>query len=107
MVGTHSNLEISKFAVDNLKQLANKFLEKEELSSYTYQKDFLKPFEAILLHNLHTRSDVKDLIIACAVSMAARKAKNIKSGWTVLFNIYRLAANDTDDHNITTTLKCF
>ena len=39
--------------------------------------------------------------------MAARKAKNIKSGWTVLFNIYRLAANDTDENNIINTLRCF
>ena len=38
--------------------------------------------------------------------MASMMAKNIRSGWSVLFNIYRLAANDTDRQNIRDTLNC-
>ncbi len=38
--------------------------------------------------------------------MATMMAKNIRSGWSVLFNIYRLAASDTDRQNIRDTLTC-
>ena len=42
------NKEIAMTAIDSLKQLAFKYLEKDELSNYNFQKEFLKPFEEIL-----------------------------------------------------------
>jgi brefeldin A-inhibited guanine nucleotide-exchange protein len=44
-VGSHPNLNVSIFAIDSLRQLADKFLIKEEFASFNFQKDFLKPFE--------------------------------------------------------------
>ena len=44
-VGSHENLNVSIFAIDSLRQLADKFLIKEEFASFNFQKDFLKPFE--------------------------------------------------------------
>jgi len=35
------------YAIDSLRQLAMKFLAKDELANYHFQKDFLKPFELI------------------------------------------------------------
>lgn len=39
------------FAVDSLRQLSMKFLEKGELANFRFQKDFLRPFEHIMKKN--------------------------------------------------------
>lgn len=50
-VGCMENQDVAFFAVDNLRQLSIKFLEKGELANYSFQKDFLRPFEYIMQHN--------------------------------------------------------
>jgi len=69
VVGSHSNLHIAIYAIDSLRQLADKFLLKDEFGHYHFQKDFLKPFETIMLNNLHTRIEVKDYIVMCIATM--------------------------------------
>lgn len=64
--------------------------------SFNFQKDFLKPFEQIMLNNMHTRSDIKDYIVTCITSICATKTVYIKSGWSVIINIFTLAAQDTE-----------
>jgi brefeldin A-inhibited guanine nucleotide-exchange protein len=44
-VGSHQNSMIAQFAIDSLRQLADKFLMIEEFQSFSFQKDFLSPFE--------------------------------------------------------------
>ena len=44
-------LQQAEFAVDSLRQLSMKFLEKGELPNFRFQKDFLKPFEQIIKRN--------------------------------------------------------
>ena len=46
-VGCMPNVEIANAAVDALRQLSMKFLEKGELANYSFQKDFLRPFECV------------------------------------------------------------
>ena len=36
------------YAVDSLRQLAMKFLERDELANYTFQNDFLRPFVVVM-----------------------------------------------------------
>ena len=36
-VGCHSNLSVAMYAVDSLRQLAMKFLMRDELANYTFQ----------------------------------------------------------------------
>ena len=50
-VCTHNNENVAYFALDALRQLAVRFLEKEELPHFKFQKDFLKPFEYTMTHN--------------------------------------------------------
>lgn len=50
-VGSHQSTDISFFAVDSLRQLSMKFLEKGEFANFRFQKDFLKPFEIIMKNN--------------------------------------------------------
>ncbi len=52
--GCHPNKQVSIYAVDSLRQLANKFLEKDELANFQFQKMFLKPFEYIMAHTPST-----------------------------------------------------
>jgi hypothetical protein len=61
--GCHPNLRIAMYAVDSLRQLAIKFLEKEELASYQYQREFLNPFVLIIENN--SLLDVHELVIRC------------------------------------------
>jgi brefeldin A-inhibited guanine nucleotide-exchange protein len=53
-VGCHPNEEIAFFAIDSLRQLSMKFLEKGELPNFRFQKDFLRPFETIMKKNRYT-----------------------------------------------------
>jgi brefeldin A-inhibited guanine nucleotide-exchange protein len=49
--GCNQNEEVAFFAVDSLRQLSMKFLEKGEFANFRFQKDFLKPFEHIMKRN--------------------------------------------------------
>jgi brefeldin A-inhibited guanine nucleotide-exchange protein len=51
---------VAFFALDALRQLAMRFLEKEELSHFRFQKDFLRPFEHTMVHNSHV--DARDMV---------------------------------------------
>jgi brefeldin A-inhibited guanine nucleotide-exchange protein len=42
---------VAFFAVDSLRQLSMKFLEKGEFPNFRFQKEFLKPFEVIMKKN--------------------------------------------------------
>lgn len=44
------------YATDSLRQLAMKFLAKDELANYHFQKDFLKPFESIMQQQTSTQT---------------------------------------------------
>jgi len=59
-VGTHSNLAVANFAVDSLRQLSMKFLEKGELAHFQFQKDFLSPFDYIYAR--HPDIGIRDMV---------------------------------------------
>lgn len=48
------------YAIDSLRQLAMKFLAKDELANFHFQKDFLKPFESIIQQ--HTSIQTRDMV---------------------------------------------
>ena len=49
------------YAVDSLRQLAMKFLERDELANYSFQNDFLKPFVVVM--RLSRALEIRELII--------------------------------------------
>jgi brefeldin A-inhibited guanine nucleotide-exchange protein len=61
-VGCHDNESISMGAINSLRQLAVKFLDKDELTNFHYQREFLKPFLNVFLQNsnIKLRSLVKN-----------------------------------------------
>jgi len=70
-----------------------KFLEKDELSNYKFQTEFLKPFDYVFTH--HSSTDVKWQVVRCMYQMVLVKAHNIKSGWRTLLRVFIAAAQDT------------
>ncbi|XP_076017274.1 brefeldin A-inhibited guanine nucleotide-exchange protein 1 isoform X3 [Genypterus blacodes] len=101
-VGCNSNEDVAIFAVDSLRQLSMKFLEKGELANFRFQKDFLRPFEHIMKKNslrcVSPRSPtIRDMVVRCIAQMVNSQAGNIRSGWKNIFSVFHLAASDQDE----------
>jgi brefeldin A-inhibited guanine nucleotide-exchange protein len=86
----HNNPNVSFFALDALRQLAMRFLEKEELSHFQFQKDFLKPFEYTMIHN--TNSDARDMVLQCLQQMIQARSDTLRSGWRTMFGVFSAAS---------------
>ncbi|KAJ3033191.1 Brefeldin A-inhibited guanine nucleotide-exchange protein 2 [Rhizophlyctis rosea] len=84
-VGLHPSLHVSTFAVDSLRQLSMKFLEREELGHYSSQGEFLKSFEWIIRWT--GRVEIRELILGSLSQMISARAKSIRSGWKVIFGV--------------------
>lgn len=67
-VGCHKNLQVAMYSVDSLRQLATKFLERDELANYSFQNDFLKPF--VIVMRLSKALEIRELVIRCFASSA-------------------------------------
>jgi brefeldin A-inhibited guanine nucleotide-exchange protein len=95
MVGINANEEIAFFALDSLRQLSMKFIEKGELVGFRFQKDFLRPFEIIMKKN--NSPATRDMVVRCVAQMVNSQSQNIKSGWKNIFSVFHLAAGDNDE----------
>ncbi|KAK6461490.1 hypothetical protein DFJ63DRAFT_325704 [Scheffersomyces coipomensis] len=102
-VGCHSSTSISFFAVDSLRQLSMKFLEIDELSHFKFQKEFLKPFGHIIVHN--GSLEVKDLVLECINNMILARATQIKSGWKTIFEVLTAAAKENKESLVMKSYK--
>ncbi|OAY54181.1 brefeldin A-inhibited guanine nucleotide-exchange protein 5 isoform X2 [Manihot esculenta] len=90
--GSHHEEKIAMYAIDSLRQLGMKYLERAELTNFTFQNDILKPF-VVLMRNSRS-SSVRRLIVDCIVQMIKSKVGSIKSGWHSVFMIFTAAADD-------------
>eukprot|EP00928_Gymnodinium_smaydae_P017978 TRINITY_DN16856_c0_g1_i1.p1 TRINITY_DN16856_c0_g1~~TRINITY_DN16856_c0_g1_i1.p1 ORF type:complete len:1849 (-),score=514.47 TRINITY_DN16856_c0_g1_i1:74-5620(-) len=92
-VACHPNIRVCMFAIDSLRQLAIKFLEKDELANYHFQADFLRPF-GVVMHAAGAGQDVKELIVSILSNLVQSRINSIKSGWKIVFQVLHTAAND-------------
>ncbi|KAI5415380.1 brefeldin A-inhibited guanine nucleotide-exchange protein 5 [Lathyrus oleraceus] len=90
--GSHHDEKIAMYAIDSLRQLGMKYLERAELANFTFQNDILKPF-VVLMRNSQSESK-RRLIVDCIVQMIKSKVGSIKSGWRSVFMIFTAAADD-------------
>ena len=79
-VGCHPNLQVAMYGVDSLRQLAMKFLERDELANYTFQNDFLRPFVVVMRHSKAV--EIRELIIRCACMPAGLLAAHARRAAT-------------------------
>nr|CAB3496502.1 unnamed protein product [Digitaria exilis] len=101
-IGCSENLSIAIFAMDSLRQLSMKFLEREELANYNFQNEFMKPFVVVMRKSRAV--EIRELIIRCVSQMVLARVNHVKSGWKSMFmavmevyNMYRaqLSAQNT------------
>lgn len=95
VVGCHSNETVAMYAIDSLRQLSFKFLEKPELSDFSFQRLFLQPF-LVIIESDGSRADVKELILRCIEVMVQAVSHNIRSGWRTIFSVLTVSARDED-----------
>ncbi|KAK6143318.1 hypothetical protein DH2020_023666 [Rehmannia glutinosa] len=91
-VGLSENLSVAIFVMDSLRQLAMKFLEREELANYNFQNEFLRPFAVVMQKSCST--EIRELIVRCISQMVLSRVNNIKSGWKSVFMVFTAAAAD-------------
>ncbi|KAL3770982.1 hypothetical protein ACHAW5_000384 [Stephanodiscus triporus] len=92
-VGCNKNAMVSMFAIDALRQLSLKFLEKPELTDFNFQRLFLKPF-LLIMKNPGSREDVRELVLRCVDNIIRMLAHNLRSGWKIFFSILMLSSSD-------------
>uniref|UniRef100_F1KQQ2 Brefeldin A-inhibited guanine nucleotide-exchange protein 2 n=1 Tax=Ascaris suum TaxID=6253 RepID=F1KQQ2_ASCSU len=93
--GCNANEMIAHFAVDALRQLSMKFLERGELHNFRFQKDFLRPFEIIMNKNRSLKC--RELVVACMTHMVNSHWDKIISGWKNVFSVFTMAAGSNDE----------
>ncbi|KAM5554931.1 brefeldin A-inhibited guanine nucleotide-exchange protein 2 [Rosa sericea] len=96
-IGCSENLSIAIFAMDSLRQLSMKFLEREELANYNFQNEFMKPF--VIVMRKSSAVEIRELIIRCVSQMVLSRVNRVKSGWKSMFMVFTTAAYD-DHKNI-------
>ncbi|XP_072259359.1 brefeldin A-inhibited guanine nucleotide-exchange protein 2 isoform X2 [Pyxicephalus adspersus] len=102
-VGCNPNEDVAIFAIDSLRQLSMKFLEKDELANFRFQKDFLRPFEHIMKKN--RSPTIRDMVIRCIAQIVNMQAANIRSGWKNTFAVFYQAASDTNGNIVELTFQ--
>lgn len=65
--GSHHDEKIAMYAIDSLRQLGMKYLERAELTNFTFQNDILKPF-VIIMRNTQSQT-IRSLIVDCIVQV--------------------------------------
>lgn len=88
-IGCSENLSIAIFAMDSLRQLSMKFLEREELANYNFQNEFMKPF--VIVMRKSSAVEIRELIIRCVSQMVLSRVNNVKSGWKSMFMVLSLS----------------
>lgn len=96
--GCHPSPQVAMYAVDSLKQLSIKFLDKEEFEGFAFQDRFLRPFEQIA--KKAASPDVRALVLHCMMNFVVSKSKKIKSGWGAVFDVIAASAKDASKDNM-------
>lgn len=91
-VGSNKNQSIAMFAIDSLKQLSMKFLDKEELQNFNFQSKFLSPFLSILTGDPTPSLETRELILHVIGNMIRARGHNLRSGWKPVFAIHEVVA---------------
>lgn len=89
------NSSVAMYAIDCLRQLALKFLTKEELRDFNFQRAFLGPFEDIMRRS--ATAPIRELVVRCLDNVIAARANNIRSGWKTVLTVLTVAARDQEE----------
>lgn len=93
---------IARSALDSLRQLSGKFLAREELQSYHYQRDFLKPFHSILRKS--KSKSIRLHALRCLNHTVHLHHEKMKSGWEAVFSMLESAATIAEVNRLALTV---
>jgi brefeldin A-inhibited guanine nucleotide-exchange protein len=85
-IGISSNIENATTSIDSLRQLTMKYLEKKEQNRYNLQSQCFKPFLSIT--KKCNNNVIKEYIIYCLINIIKNNESKIKSGWSIILNIF-------------------
>ena len=91
----HTNAAVAMYAVDSLKQLSLKFLRREELSEFEFQRKFMRPYE-----NIMEKSQVdstRELVLTCIDTMVKVSGDSMRSGWRTVMAVLKFAGRDKNE----------
>ncbi|KAH9577512.1 Guanine nucleotide exchange factor [Trypanosoma melophagium] len=77
--------DIASLALGGLRIVALTYLIREELLNYSFQKEVLIPFEAILMLNQDVK--IRQKVIGTIAELIDFRASHLASGWNVVFSI--------------------
>ena len=78
----HSDQSVGMYAIDSLRQLAAKFLSREELTKFAYQEEVLRPFATLVRSGSVT---CQELAVHCVGQICESNAAYLRSGWRIVF----------------------
>ncbi|GMI43270.1 hypothetical protein TrCOL_g9786 [Triparma columacea] len=88
----HTNAAVAMYAVDSLKQLTLKFLRREELSEFEFQRKFMRPYENIMEKS--QLDSTRELVLNCIDTMVKVNGDSMRSGWRTVMAVLKLAGKD-------------
>jgi brefeldin A-inhibited guanine nucleotide-exchange protein len=97
-IGCYPSNAVANFALDNLRQLAVKFLELEELPSFKFQKEFLNPFSQIITKN--DEYEVQVMCLECIIYIVRLKRQHLRSGWRSVCRTIQATGHDHQNEAI-------
>ncbi|RNF01653.1 ADP-ribosylation factor guanine nucleotide-exchange factor 1(brefeldin A-inhibited) [Trypanosoma conorhini] len=77
--------DIASSSLGGLRIIALRYLMREELLNYSFQKEVLMPFEAILMGNQDV--NIRQKVIEAISEIVEVRASRLASGWNVVFSI--------------------
>lgn len=95
-VGSSPNIPVAMYAIDCLRQMTTRSLEREELCNFSFQNDFMRPFVTIMKSS--PSAEVREMIIRAVSQMVLNKVSSVKSGWKVVLQVFTVAAHDSNQN---------
>ena len=88
-MSTHpsKNRTVAIQSIDSLRLLSVKFLAIDELASYNFQSDFMKPFEKV---SQGSSRSVRMHVVESLAMLVNGLPKNLKSGWKSILRVLAL-----------------
>lgn len=96
--GCSKNETVSSYALDSLRQISLKFLERGELKNFRFQKEFLRPFEVVIRGGRQLA--VRDLVVRCVQQFVEARSEALRSGWRNILAILAAASHEPPLANI-------
>lgn len=93
--GLHRASHVALVAVDSLRQVASKLLERhtsDPKEDATFQVALLSPFEAMYAN---PNNEIRDYLICCLAKLMATHFKSVHSGWPAILAVIDKASSDT------------